>query len=206
MAQSVAEEYPHDARRAILAISLVGLSVLLVYTFESLLQAYEVLYLPFGESGPFAALRGIFPGPTYDVILPWQSMVLEQVVPFLLFFWVALRIRLSPFRSTLQIAVLLLLWGAVLALLRFPLLAYAEQVVFSRPLGVSFSYLVGAELTPIYVAGLISDATIFMMLGFTAIAFAYFWSDHPLWNFRGWLDAEDTPYSEEGVSHDLPES
>jgi hypothetical protein len=180
--------------------------VLLVYALESFLQAYEILHLPFGGSGPFAALLGIFPGPTYEAILPWQSMVLEQVVPFLLFFWVALGTRLSPFRSTTQLAVLLFLWGAVLALLRFPLLAYAEQAVFSRPLGVSFSYLVGAELTPTFVADVISDATIFLMLGFTAIAFAYFWSDHPLWNFRGWLESEDTPQNEESVSPDLPES
>ncbi len=201
------EELPQEANRATLAIMFVGASMLLVYFFESFVQSYELLYLPYGASGPLASLHiFFFGGPLYDSILPWQATVFQLVVPFLLFFWAARRMRLNPFRFTLPTAIPLFLWGCVLALLGPFLTAYAEHLVLPRYYGALPSSALAAELAPLPLAGVVSEATIFLMLGFTAMAFAYFWSDRPLWNFRGWLEAEYPPYSEEDEDPDQPEA
>jgi len=179
--------------------------VLLAYAVESFLQAYELRYLAFGASNQLAALRDLFPGPSYVAILPWQSIILEQAVPFLLFFWVARKMRLSPFRSALPMALALLFWGMLLAILQFPFAAYADQVVLSQPSGVSFS-MIASELMSLALPGRVGSATDFLLLGFTAVAFAYFWSDRPLWNFRGWLEEEDPATSGEGMIPDQPKT
>ena len=69
-----------------------------VYLLSSVLQVYErsLLNTFFPYSSQFAFLRGLFPSPWSADLVDWQNVVLFEVVPFLLFFYFAVRMSIDP--------------------------------------------------------------------------------------------------------------
>lgn len=172
-------------------LALSGFLVLLAYVLFAFIQADEI----HGFIGAF--FRPYFLYGVYFAAFPWEAVVFEYAIPFGVFFCVAQRYALEPSKSPGWMALTLFVWGFVLDVLYYPLLAFVEGLVMT---GVPVVGLLSALSTPMGVVDAVRLATIFVMMGFAAAGFASFARGAvrgPVERFRDWLDKEPQPVEPE---------
>ena len=98
----------------------VGGIMILVYLLSNVLQVYEneLLNSVYRYPDEFAFLRGLFPSPWSTDLIDWQDVVLFQLVPFLLFFYFAVRMRITALGRIIPMVIAMMVVGACLLVVR----------------------------------------------------------------------------------------
>ncbi len=180
---------------------VVGGIMIGVYFVSTVLQVYEnELLSTFGPS-QFAFLRGLFPSPLSQDLIDWQNVVLFQLVPFLLFFYFAVRMRISPLGRIIPMVIALgVVGGCLLVVQNF--IAVYQNNISSLLLSGSFTIrnmsqtnpmaaFLSEILTPLEVLYIIHQAVLFAAMGVTGIAFGSFSGETPYWTLRNWLESKE---------------
>ena len=214
MTTAVPDSKPEGAKDSSLdgvrAALIVGCIMVAVYLLSAVLKVYEgALLNTFYPGTPqFAFLRALFPSPLATDIAAWQNIVLLQVVPFLLFFYFAVRLRVNSLGGLIPTTVALAAVGALLSVFNLVLGAYQNNIAhlllngsFNIPnmtggesVGGFLGFLVS---TPIELWVTFESAVVFAMLGITGIAFGSFAGETPYWILRSWLESS-RPFRDEG--------
>ena len=179
----------------------VGGIMVAVYLLSSVLQVYEneLLNSVFRYPDEFAFLRGLFPSPWSTDLIDWQNVVLFQLVPFLLFFYFAVRMRISPLGRIIPMVVAMGVVGGCLLVVQSFIGAYQSNIS-SLLLNGSFtirnmsptnpmSSFLSEILTPLEIWYIIQRGVLFAALGVTGIAFGSFSGETPYWTLRSWLES-----------------
>jgi hypothetical protein len=179
----------------------VGGIMVAVYLLSSVLQIYENDFLNSVYRYPdeFAFLRGLFPSPWSTDLIDWQNVVLFQLVPFLLFFYFAVRMRISPLGRIIPMVVAMMVVGGCLLVVQNFIAVYQGNIS-SLLLNGSFTIRnmfpnnpMGAFLnvifTPVEIGYIIQQGVLFAALGVTGIAFGSFSGETPYWTLRSWLES-----------------
>jgi hypothetical protein len=181
----------------------VGGIMVAVYLLSSVLQIYEneLLNTVYRYPDEFAFLRGLFPSPWSTDLIDWQNVVLFQLVPFLLFFYFAVRMRISPLGRIVPMVIAMgVVGGCLLVVQNF--IAVYQGNISSLLLNGSFTIRnmfpnnsMGAFLnvifTPVEIGYIIQQGVLFAALGMTGIAFGSFSGETPYWTLRSWLESEE---------------
>ena len=111
------------------AVAVGGIMVA-VYLLSSVLQIYEneLLNSVYRYSDEFAFLRGLSPSPWSMDLIDWQDVVLFQLVPFLLFFYFAVRMRISALGRIIPVVITMMVVGACLLVVRDFLGVYQSNI------------------------------------------------------------------------------
>jgi len=174
-----------------------------VNLLSSVLQIYEneLLNSVYRYPDEFAFLRGLFPSPWSTDLIDWQNVVLFQLVPFLLFFYFAVRMRISPLGRIVPMVIAMgVVGGCLLVVQNF--IAVYQGNISSLLLNGSFTIRnmfpnnsMGAFLnvifTPVEIGYIIQQGVLFAALGMTGIAFGSFSGETPYWTLRSWLESEE---------------
>jgi hypothetical protein len=179
-----------------------------VYLASAVLQVYERLALNsfYPYTSQFAFLRAIFPSPAAYDLIDWQNIVLFQVVPFLLFFYFAVRMRISPLGKIWSIVVAAAVVGAALSILNSVLVFYQPNIShlllagsFSVPNSTQGgSPLIVSLLSTPWI--LLGNGGIFAALALTGISFGSFSGETPYWTVRRLFDSFAGQSGEEDAS------
>jgi hypothetical protein len=176
--------------RALVAVLLLGLIMTVVDVLYAPLKAYEtaLLYRVYLGQYPdqFAFLRIILPSPAFDDLLGWENLVILQILPFLLFFYFAVRMRIGVSARIIPAVVAMVVIGAGLSVLSYSL-SYPYQIDSSQ------------YLSPIGVLSLVHQGAEFAALGLTGLAFGSFSGDTPHWILKSWLVSRERTEEEEPV-------
>jgi len=181
----------------------VGGIMVAVNLLSSVLQIYEneLLNSVYRYPDEFAFLRGLFPSPWSTDLIDWQNVVLFQLVPFLLFFYFAVRMRISPLGRIVPMVIAMgVVGGCLLVVQNF--IAVYQGNISSLLLNGSFTIRnmfpnnsMGAFLnvifTPVEIGYIIQQGVLFAALGMTGIAFGSFSGETPYWTLRSWLESEE---------------
>jgi len=181
----------------------VGGIMVAVYLLSSFLQVYEneLLNSVYRYPDEFAFLRGLFQSPWSTDLIDWQDVVLFQLVPFLLFFYFAVRMRISPLGRIVPMVIAMgVVGGCLLVVQNF--IAVYQGNISSLLLNGSFTIRnmfpnnsMGAFLnvifTPVEIGYIIQQGVLFAALGMTGIAFGSFSGETPYWTLRSWLESEE---------------
>ncbi|MGD0636838.1 MAG: hypothetical protein ABSA72_02190 [Nitrososphaerales archaeon] len=184
----------------------VGGIMVAVYLLSSFLQVYEneLLNSVYRYPDEFAFLRGLFQSPWSTDLIDWQDVVLFQLVPFLLFFYFAVRMRISALGRIIPMVIALMVVGACLLVVRDFIGAYQSNIS-SLLLSGSFtlhnmsqsnplSGFLSSISTPLEIWFMIQQGVIFSVLGVTGVAFGSFSGETPYWTLRNWLESgEEEP-------------
>ncbi len=201
-----------DNLNGVRAALVVGCMMVAVYLLSSVLQVYEnsLLNTFYPYSSQFAFLRGLFPSPWSTDLIDWQSIVLLQVVPFLLFFYLAVRMSINPLGKIWPAIVAAGFVGAGLSILNSVLVFYHPNISHLLLAG-SFSVPNSTQSGSPFVVSLLStpwilleNGAVFATLALTGISFGNFSGETPYWiarhlfdSFAGGSGEEDAPVLED---------
>jgi hypothetical protein len=206
-AESTAEEGSPEPSNGVSAALIVGWIMVGIYLLSAALQAYEtnLLNFLFLNTSQFAFLQVLFPSPAAEAVLAWQNIVLFEVVPFLLFFYLAVRMHISPLGRILPTVVAIAVVGACVFVVASLVTAFQPNISHlllsgSFTLPSSSETLVAALssiLSPTGLLFVLANGVVFAALGMTGIAFGNFSGETPYWIVKSCLASED--YEEEDV-------
>ena len=177
-----APESGEDSLNGVRAVVLIGCVMVGVYLLSSVLQVYErdLLNTLFPYSSQFAFLRGLFPSPWSDDLVDWQNVALFEVVPFLLFLLLAVRMRIDLMGRVLPMVTAMVVLGIGLSFFNLVLGVYQNNIS-SLLLNGSFTIPNMSQTNPL--AGILSlisstwelgyifeSGVVFAALGMTGIA------------------------------------
>ncbi len=209
-----APESGEDSLNGVRAVVLIGCVMVGVYLLSSVLQVYErdLLNTLFPYSSQFAFLRGLFPSPWSDDLVDWQNVALFEVVPFLLFFYFAVRMRIDPMGRVLPMVTAMVVLGIGLSFFNLVLGVYQNNIS-SLLLNGSFTIPNMSQTNPL--AGILSlisstwelgyifeSGVVFAALGMTGIAFGSFSGETPYWILKSWFASRGPPEEEVPVLDD----
>jgi len=177
---------------------LVGLIMVCIYLASAVLQVYErsALNSFYPGSSQFAFLRSLFPSPAASVLIDWQNIFLFEGVPFLLFFYLAVRMRIDPLGRLLPTMIIAAVVGIALSALNSILVFYQPNIThlllagsFSVPNSTQggSSLIVSLSSAPWILLG---NGALFAAMALTGISFGSFWGETPYWIARRQLDPE----------------
>jgi hypothetical protein len=209
-----APESGEDSPNGVRAVVLIGCVMVGVYLLSSALQVYErdLLNTLFPYSSQFAFLRGLFPSPWSDDLIDWQNIALFEVVPFLLFFYFAVRMRIDPMGRVLPMVIAMVVVGVGLSFFSLVLGAYQDNISsllldgsFVMPHMSQTNPLVGilSLISSVWELGYIFESgVLFAALGMTGIAFGSFSGETPYWILKSWFASRGPPGEEVPVPDD----
>ena len=181
----------------------VGGIMVAVYLLSSVLQIYEneLLNTVYRYPDEFAFLRGLFPSPWSTDLIDWQNVVLFQLVPFLLFFYFAVRMRISPLGRIIPMVIAMGVVGGCLLVVQNFIHVYQSNIsslLLSGSFTISnmsttnpMSSFLNEIFTPLEIGYIIQQGVLFAALGVTGIAFGSFSGETPFWTLRSWLESEE---------------
>ncbi|MDG6924941.1 MAG: hypothetical protein JRN09_00145 [Nitrososphaerota archaeon] len=163
------------------------------------------------DTSQFAFLRSIFPSPAASAFIAWQDILLFELVPFVLFFYLAVRMRIDPTGKILPTLIAAAIVGAALSVLN-------SVLAFYQP-NISHFLLAGSFAVPNVTQGgsplvvslfsapwiLLGNGALFAALGLTGISFGSFSGETPYWIVRRLLDSSGRGPDEEEDTEDSPE-
>lgn len=158
-------------------LSIVGVVMAAVYVWEYLARAYYTMY-PLGVSNQLATVLASLLGaasPDYYAIAIWQQLLLLTALPFAFYFLIARQQELNPFAQGRKIAIILFIWGLFLRSIQPFFYIYFARLFDpnafpSATLGSAFA----EEFVPVNFLGIVASSSVFLFLGITALAFAFF--------------------------------
>jgi hypothetical protein len=195
-------EEAHDTAAAAILVGWIMVGVLLL---SAVLQVYEESLLntfyPFGGGGgQFAFLRAIFPSPAFYDLLSWQTIVVLEVIPFLLFFYFAARMRVDLLRLSVPAVLTIGVVGVFLSVVQSVISLFQDNLSHLLLTGSwalpstfgteSLETLLASFATLDGVISLFGLALRFVFLGTTGLAFGYFAGETPIQIVRKWLEAD----------------
>jgi hypothetical protein len=203
--------------RALDSILLVGGVMVALYLLVAVISPYESLFLAGSgfAGGQFAFLKIIFPipSPAYSALAEWQAVLLFEVVPFLLFFDLAVRLHIDPVNRIRSIIVPAVATGFVVSLASFTISNFQYQITSLLQTGhvlnetgvqafspsVVFTYV----LDPSTLLFAVAAAVLFTCLALAGLSFGAFAGKTPYWMIRGWLTPTEAP---DGTLDDGPQT
>ncbi|MGA2663986.1 MAG: hypothetical protein ABSF83_03495 [Nitrososphaerales archaeon] len=217
------EDEEELASSGVAASLLVGWAMVGVYLASSVMQVYEKMLLSstfFNPSSQFAYLGVLSGSPAAYDLIDWQNIVLFEAVPFLLFFYLAVRMRIGTSGKLWPTVVAAAAVGAALSVLSSLLDAYQANIShlllsgsFAIPgtFDVSGSAQSGSSIilsilsTPWIV---LENGAIFAALALTGLAFGSFAGETPYGIFRSAFDSfmEGRDGGENAIEGDDPEA
>jgi len=208
LGRDTANTLSDDERDASVVAILVGWMMVAVLLLAAILQVYEesIMNSFYPATGQFAFLRAIFPSPAYYDLLSWQKIIVLEVVPFMLFFYLAVRMNIDLFKrwSLLPTVLTMAIVGTLLSILESAFSQYQDNLSsllltgswsLPRQLGSeSLITFLGNFVSPLGILFLFGAAMQFVFLGVAGIAFGGFVGETPVWALRRWLipEPEDT--------------
>ncbi|MDA4114063.1 MAG: hypothetical protein OK474_08460 [Thaumarchaeota archaeon] len=181
------------------AALLVGCIMVPVYLLATVLEVFgrDFLNSIYPSTSQFAFLRTIFPSPASTILLAWQDVVLLQVVPFLLFFYFAVRMGKDPLSRILPTLVAIAVVGACLSVLSSLIAAYQPNISsllltgsFAVSKGIQIeplSSVLVSVLSPVGLWVVLGNSAVFAALGITGLAFGNFSGEMSYWIPKRWL-------------------
>ena len=202
-----------SASSGVAASLLVGWAMIGVYLASAVLQVYENEALNsfyfYPSSSQFAFLRSIFPSPAFYDLIAWQNIVLFEAVPFLLFFYLAVRMRVDPLSKIWSTLVAAAVVGVVLSILNSVLVSYQPNIShllldgsFSVPnlSSPGWSSVILSLLSTPWI--LLENGAVFAALAITGISFGSFSGETPYWIVRRMLNSFERGPDEDGAATD----
>ena len=199
------EEEEELASSGVAASLLVGWAMVCIYLASAVLQVYEREALSstflYPDSSQFAFLRELFPSPAASDLIAWQSIVLFQVVPLLLFFHLAVRMRIAMSGKLWPTIVTAGVVGAALSVLSSLLEDYQVNIshlLLTGSFAVPAFAQSGSEIisSPSVIASILwppwiilENGAIFSALALTGLAFGSFAGETPYGIFRRAFDS-----------------
>lgn len=159
-------------------VSVVGVALVGIYSWQYLAQAYQATYLVSGTKNVVAVFFASLLGggsSEYFTLAGYQQIILLMLVPFLLFFLLARGEGLNPYVQGRKIAAVIFAWALFIRFFAPYFYVYFEQLFDPAALaGQTIVSTVASELAPANLIGIVASSCTFTLLGMAATVFGFF--------------------------------